>query len=63
MSVKSPVIIVDVHRPDVRHFSTSNRHLVYWPSGICVTHTIVNGPILMEKPMLITIHEEKVMAE
>ncbi len=60
---KADVIIVDVHRPDMQPSFNFVQDLVYSANGSCVSHTIVNGRILMDDRRLTTIDEEKVMAE
>lgn len=60
---KADLIIVDIHRPDMWPPTNLIQNLVYSANGGCVTHTIVNGRVLMADRRLLTIDEERVLAE
>jgi cytosine/adenosine deaminase-related metal-dependent hydrolase len=60
---KADLIVVDVHRPDMWPATNVVQNLVYSANGSCVTHTIVNGRVLMADRRLTTVDEEKVLAE
>ena len=59
--MKADVIVVDLHRPDMRPIINVIQNLVYSANGSCVTHTIVNGKVLMDNRELTTIDEELVL--
>lgn len=60
---KADIIVVDRQRPDMQPSFNPVHDLVYSASGSCVTHTIVDGRILMEERALTTIDEGNVIAE
>lgn len=61
--MKADLIVVDIHRPDMYPSINIVQNLVYSANGSCVTHTVVNGEVLMENRELKTIDEEKVLFE
>lgn len=60
---KADLIIVDLHRPDMWPSFNPVQDIVYSANGSCVTHTIVNGRLLMDNRALTTIDEERVLSE
>jgi 5-methylthioadenosine/S-adenosylhomocysteine deaminase len=60
---KADLIIVDTHRPDMHPAFNLVQNIVYSANGSCVTHTIVNGRVLMEDRDLKTIDEERVLVK
>ena len=59
--MKGDVIIVDIHRPDMYPAINIIQNLVYSANGGCVTHTIVDGKVLMDDRELTMIDEERVL--
>ena len=60
---KADLIVVDTDRPDMRPGVSIVHDLVYSANGSCVRHTIIDGRIVMEDRVLLTIDEPAVMAE
>ncbi|RMF88764.1 MAG: N-ethylammeline chlorohydrolase [Methanobacteriota archaeon] len=60
---KADIIMVDRKKPHLTPLTNPVSHLVYAARGGDVSHTIVDGRILMEEGRLATLDEEKVMAE
>jgi len=57
------IILVDLKKPHLTPLTNPVSHLVYAARGCDVSHSIVNGRILMMEGVLTTLDEEKVMAE
>jgi len=60
---KADIILVDLRKPHLTPLTHPVSHLVYAARGCDVSHSIVDGRILMEEHELKTLDEEKVMAE
>jgi cytosine/adenosine deaminase-related metal-dependent hydrolase len=57
------LIVVDTDRPDMRPSVSIVHDLVYAANGGCVRHTIIDGRIVMEDRVLLTIDEPTVLAQ
>jgi len=60
---KADVIIIDTNRPDMQPSFNPVQDIVYSANGSCVTHTIINGRVVMDNRRLTTIDEERTLAE
>jgi 5-methylthioadenosine/S-adenosylhomocysteine deaminase len=58
---KADLILVDLKKPHLTPISHPISHLVYAARGSDVSHTIINGKIVMEDRILTTLDEEKIM--
>ena len=59
---KADLILLDLNQPHFCPWNNSVNDLVYSAKSSDVTHTIVNGQILMEERKLLTIDLAEVMA-
>ena len=59
---KADVIIVDTNKPHLTPMYNPFSHLVYAARGQDVSHTIINGRLVMENRQLLTLDLEEVMA-
>ncbi len=59
---KADVIVVDTNRPHLTPLYNPFSHLVYSARGQDVSHTIVNGRVIMENRQLLTLDLDEVMA-
>lgn len=57
------VIVMDYNPPTPMSAENSNGHILFGMNGRCVTTTVCNGQVLMKDRVLLTIDEEKAMAE
>jgi 5-methylthioadenosine/S-adenosylhomocysteine deaminase len=55
------LILVDLNKPHLTPLTHPLSHLVYAARGSDVSHSIINGKIIMEDRMLTTLDEEEVM--
>jgi 5-methylthioadenosine/S-adenosylhomocysteine deaminase len=60
---KADVIIVDVRKPHLTPLYNPYSHLVYAARGSDVSHSIINGRLVMENRNLVTLDVGKVMEE
>ena len=60
---QADLILIDLNKPHLTPFSNPVSHLVYSARGDDVSHTIVDGKILMEDRELTTLDEESVLKE
>lgn len=60
---KADLIVVETRRPDMTPAVDVVHNLVYSATGSCVTHTIVDGRVLMADRVLSTIDEERALSE
>ena len=58
---KADLIIVDTHRPHLTPMYNPYSHLVYAARGSDVTHSIINGTLVMEDRRLLTLDLRDVM--
>jgi len=59
---KADVIVIDTHKPHLTPMYNPFSHLVYAARGQDVSHTIINGRLVMENRRLLTLDLEEVMA-
>jgi len=59
---KADVIIIDTNKPHLTPMYNPFSHLVYAARGQDVSHTIINGRVVMENRQLLTLDLEEVMA-
>ena len=59
---KADVIVIDTRKPHLTPMYNPFSHLVYAARGQDVSHTIVNGRLLMENRRLLTLDLKEVMA-
>ena len=57
------VIVMDYNPPTPMSAENANGHILFGMNGRCVTTTVCNGQVLMKDRVLLTIDEEKAMAE
>jgi len=60
---KADVIVVDTHKPHLTPMYNPFSHLVYAARGQDVSHTIINGRLIMENRQLLTLDLKEVMAK
>jgi 5-methylthioadenosine/S-adenosylhomocysteine deaminase len=60
---KADLIIVDTDRPDMRPSINVVQDLVYSANGSCVSHTIIDGRVVMDDRVLTTIDEAEVLRQ
>ncbi len=58
---KADIIIVDTNRPHLTPMYNPYSHLVYAARGSDVTHSIINGRLVMEGRKLLTLNLQEVM--
>jgi len=59
---KADVIVIDTHKPHLTPMYNPFSHLVYAARGQDVSHTIINGRLVMENRQLLTLDLKEVMA-
>ena len=59
---KADVIVVDTHKPHLTPMYNPFSHLVYAARGQDVSHTIINGRLIMENRQLLTLDLKEVLA-
>ncbi len=59
---KADIIIIDTHKPHLTPMYNPFSHLVYAARGQDVSHTIINGRLVMENRQLLTLDLKEVMA-
>ena len=59
---KADVIVIDTHKPHLTPMYNPFSHLVYAARGQDVSHTIINGKLVMENRRLLTLDLKEVMA-
>ena len=59
---KADVIVIDTHKPHLTPMYNPFSHLVYAARGQDVSHTIINGRLVMENRRLLTLDLKEVMA-
>ncbi|MBW1971098.1 MAG: amidohydrolase [Deltaproteobacteria bacterium] len=52
---KADVIVIDTHKPHLTPMYNATSHLVYAASGNDVTHSVINGKLVMEDRKLLTL--------
>jgi 5-methylthioadenosine/S-adenosylhomocysteine deaminase len=60
---RADLIVIDTDKPHLTPMYNPVSHLVYSVKGSDVATTVINGRVVMEKGELLTIDEERVMAE
>ena len=60
---KADIIIIDTHKPHLTPMYNPFSHLVYAARGQDVSHTIINGRVVMENRQLLTLDLKEVMAK
>jgi 5-methylthioadenosine/S-adenosylhomocysteine deaminase len=59
---KADVIVIDTHKPHLTPMYNATSHLVYAASGNDVTHSVINGKLVMEDRKLLTLNLDEVIA-
>ena len=59
---KADIIVIDTNKPHLTPMYNPFSHLVYSARGEDVSHTIINGRVVMENRQLLTLNLEEVMA-
>lgn len=59
---KADVIVIDTHKPHLTPMYNATSHLVYAASGNDVTHSVINGKLVMEDRKLLTLDLDEVIA-
>ena len=59
---KADVIVVDTHKPHLTPMYNAVSHLVYAASGNDVTHSVINGKLIMEDRKLLTLDLDEIIA-
>ncbi len=59
---KADVIVVDTNRPHLTPMYNPYSHIVYSATGTDVSHSIINGRLVMEDRQLLTIDLNEIMA-
>ena len=59
---KADVIVIDTRKPHLTPMYNPFSHLVYAARGQDVSHTIINGKLVMENRRLLTLDLKEVMA-
>ncbi len=59
---KADIIVIDTHKPHLTPMYNPFSHLVYAARGQDVTHSIINGRLVMENRQLLTLDLKEVMA-
>ncbi|MBW2708779.1 MAG: amidohydrolase [Deltaproteobacteria bacterium] len=59
---KADIIIIDTHKPHLTPMYNPFSHLVYAARGQDVSHSIINGQLVMENRQLLTLDLEEIMA-
>jgi 5-methylthioadenosine/S-adenosylhomocysteine deaminase len=63
VSKKADVIIVDTHKPHLTPMYNPYSHLVYAAKGSDVSHSLINGKLVMEDRKLLTLDLQKILRE
>lgn len=59
---KADVIVIDTHKPHLTPMYNAVSHLVYAASGNDVTHSVINGKLVMEDRKLLTLDLDEIIA-
>jgi len=59
---KADVIVIDTHKPHLTPMYNATSHLVYAARGNDVSHSIINGQLVMENRNLLTLDITEIMA-
>jgi 5-methylthioadenosine/S-adenosylhomocysteine deaminase len=59
---KADVIVIDTHKPHLTPMYNAASHLVYAASGNDVTHSVINGRLVMEDRRLLTLDLDEIFA-
>ena len=59
---KADVIVIDTHKPHLTPMYNAASHLVYAASGNDVTHSVINGQLVMEDRKLLTLDLDEIIA-
>jgi 5-methylthioadenosine/S-adenosylhomocysteine deaminase len=59
---KADVIVIDTHKPHLTPMYNAASHLVYAASGNDVTHSVINGKLVMEDRKLLTLDLDEIIA-
>lgn len=59
---KADVIVIDTHKPHLTPMYNAASHLVYAASGSDVTHSVINGQLVMEDRKLLTLDLDEIIA-
>ncbi len=59
---KADVIVIDTHKPHLTPMYNATSHLVYAASGNDVTHSVINGKLVMEDRKLLTLDLDEIIA-
>jgi len=59
---KADVIVIDTHKPHLTPIYNAVSHLVYAASGNDVTHSVINGKLVMEDRKLLTLDLDEIIA-
>jgi len=62
MGKKADIIVIDTHKPHLTPMYNPVSHLVYAARGQDVSHSIINGRLVMENRQLLTLDLKEVMA-
>jgi 5-methylthioadenosine/S-adenosylhomocysteine deaminase len=60
---KADIIVVDTHKPHLTPMYNPYSHLVYAARGSDVSHSIINGTLVMEERKLLTLDLDEVMEQ
>jgi 5-methylthioadenosine/S-adenosylhomocysteine deaminase len=60
---KADVIIVDTHKPHLTPMYNPYSHLVYAAKGSDVSHSLINGKLVMEDRKLLTLDLQEVLCK
>ncbi|RPI79795.1 MAG: amidohydrolase [Desulfobacteraceae bacterium] len=60
---KADLILVHTRQPHLTPLYSPYSHLVYAARGSDVTHTVINGVLVMENRRLLTLNEEEILAK
>jgi 5-methylthioadenosine/S-adenosylhomocysteine deaminase len=58
---KGDVIVVDIHKPHLTPMYNPYSHLVYAAKGSDVSHSLINGKLVMEDRKLLTLDLREVL--
>ncbi len=60
---KADLIVLDMNQPHLTPMYNVPSHLVYAARGSDVIHSIINGELIMENRILLTLNENKILAQ
>jgi 5-methylthioadenosine/S-adenosylhomocysteine deaminase len=60
---KADIIVVDIHKPHLTPMYHPYSHLVYAARGSDVSHSIINGRLVMKEARITTMDQEWIMAQ